>query len=184
MTIETGSGTARPFSLRSAAALPVYAFLAATLVLIASDRLTMVSHESRLLASLLNPLVVATLSAAAAWIAGRAYLATGLHQLLLAGCGLVVIGSSFVISGLIIGGEAGPNDAVTVHNLGALLAASFHLAAANAAGAGAPRSDSIASRVILPYLGSLALTLLFWLAAAHAEWTTLKHFWPTANASI
>ena len=156
-----------------AAALPVYAVAASTLVLIWFSGLVEVSYESRMMVVLLNMVPVTGVSAAGAWLAMRGYLASGLPVLLYAGCGLVAMGTGFVISSLIIGGSEGPNNAVTVHNLSVLLASMMHLAAA--VSAGQPRSgrpDPGARKVVLALVGVLVLTGLIWAAAGY-DWVPL-----------
>ena len=127
-----------------------------------------VSYENPALTLLLNTLVVAGVSAWVAALALRGYLASGLPEMLYAGCGLVAMGSSFLLSSLFIGGAQGPNHAVTVHNLGVFCASFFHLAAA--LHAGQPRvskPDPTAFKAASIYLGVLALTGLFWAAAQY-----------------
>jgi len=167
--IETDStGIFGPAWLERAAALPVYATFASTWVLIWFSGLVEVSYENRTIALLLSLLLVASVSATAAWLAFRGYLASGLPELLYAGCGLVALGSCHIISSLIIGDAQDLNHAVTVHNLGVFLAASLHLAAALHAGRPRPsRPDPSALRAAGACLGVLALTGLFWTAAQY-----------------
>ena len=169
MKIETSStGIFRPGWLERASVLPVYAALASTWILIWFSGLVEVSYESRLMTVLLNTMVVASASAAGAWLAVRGYLANGLPEMLYAGCGLIAMGSCHLVSSLIIGGAQGPNDAVTVHNLGVFCAAWLHLAAALHAGRPKPsRPDPSALKAACACSAALALIGLFWTAARY-----------------
>jgi PAS domain S-box-containing protein len=149
-------------------ALPVYAVGALILVFIWFSGLVDVSYENPVMTLLLNTLVVTSISAWVATLALRGYLASGLPEMLYAGCGLVAMGASFLLAGLTIGSAQGPNHAVTVHNLGVFCASFFHLAAALRTGqprVGKP--DPTAFRAVSAYLGVLALTGFFWAAAQY-----------------
>ena len=113
---------------------PAYAVAALTVIFIRFSSLVEVSHENGLLALLLNTLLVTGVSAWGAVLGFRGYVASGRSELVWAGCGLVALGSSIFISSLIVEAAAGPNDAVTVHNLGVFFASIFHLAASLHAG--------------------------------------------------
>jgi PAS domain S-box-containing protein len=148
--------------------LPVFAVAALTLVFIWSIGLVEVSFENRVVTLLLNTLLVTGVSAWVATLALRGYLASGLPEMLYAGCGFVAMGSSFLLAGLVIGGAQGPNDAVTVHNLGVFCASFFHLAAALRAGqprAGKPAPNAFGAASA--YLAVLALTGFFWAGAQY-----------------
>ena len=148
--------------------LPVFAVAALTLVFIWSIGLVEVSFENRVVTLLLNTLLVTGVSAWVATLALRGYLASGLPEMLYAGCGFVAMGSSFLLAGLVIGGAQGPNDAVTVHNLGVFCASFFHLAAALRAGqprAGKPASNAFGAASA--YLAVLALIGFFWAGAQY-----------------
>ena len=126
------------------------------------------NFESRVLALVLNTLLVTGVSAWVAALAARGYLYSGLPAMLYAGCGLVAMGASFLISSLNIGAVHGPNVAVTVHNLGVFCSAFFHLAAALRAGQpGVIKSEPSAFKAAAAYLAVLALTGLFWAAAQY-----------------
>jgi PAS domain S-box-containing protein len=172
MKIEKRSvGFLGPTWLERAAALPVYAALALTLALIWFSSMVEVSHESRLMTMLLNTSLVTGISAVGAWLAIRGYLASGLPELLHAGCGLIAMGSSFLVASLTIAEASGPNDAVTVHNLGVFCAAWFHLAAAVHAGQPrASRPDPSVFKTACAGFGVLAFTGLTWVAA-HCDLT-------------
>ncbi len=149
-------------------ALPVYAVVALTLVFIWFSGFVEVSYENRVMSLLLNTLLVTGVSAWGATLALRGYLASGLPEMLYAGCGLVAMGSSFFISSLSIGAVQGPNVAVTVHNLGVFCASFFHLAASLRAGQPrASKPDPTAFKAASAYLAVLALTGLFWAAAQY-----------------
>ena len=160
--------TTGPVWTHKATALPVYAVVALTLSLVWFSDLVEVSFESRVMALVLNTLLVTGVSAWVAALAVRGYLYSGLPAMLYAGCGLVAMGASFLISSLSIGAVHGPNVAVTVHNLGVFCASFFHLAAALRAGLpGVTRSDPSVFKAAAAYLAVLALTGLFWAAAQY-----------------
>ena len=162
------SETVVPAWVDRVAALPVYAVAALTVVFIWFSGLVEVSYENRVMTLLLNTLLVTGVSAWGAALALRGYLASGLPEMLYAGCGLVAMGSSFLFSSLIIDAAAGPNHAVTVHNLGVLCASSFHLAASLCAGqATAHKPDPSVFKAAAVYMGVLALTGFFWAAAQY-----------------
>ena len=149
-------------------ALPVYAIAASIFVFVWFSGFVEVSYENRVMSLLLNTLLVTGVSAWAATLALRGYLASGLPEMLYAGCGLVTMGSSFFISSLSIGAVQGPNVAVTVHNLGVFCASFFHLAASLRAGR--PRAstpDPTAFKAASAYMAVLAFTGLFWAAAQY-----------------
>jgi len=127
-----------------------------------------VSYEHVGLLLLLNSLLVTGVSAWVAALAFRGYMASGLAEMRHAGCGLIAMGSSVLLAGWIIGSAGGLNDAVTVHNLGALCGSLFHLAAALRSGhPEAPRPNPSAGETVSAYLGVLALVGGFWAAAAY-----------------
>ena len=160
--------TAGPAWTDKATALPVYAVVALTLSFVWFSDLVEVSFESRGMSLLLNTLLVTGVSAWGAALALRGYLYSGLSTMLYAGCGLVAMGASFLISSLSIGAVHGPNVAVTVHNLGVFCASFFHLAAALRAGRpGVTKSAPSAFKAAAAYLAVLALTGLFWAAAQY-----------------
>ena len=160
--------TAGPVWTDRATGLPVYAVVALTLSLVWFRDLVEVSFESRVMALVLNTLLVTGASAWVAALAVRGYLYSGLPAMLYAGCGLVAMGASFLISSLSIGAVQGPNVAVTVHNLGVFCASFFHLAAALRAGRpGVTQSAPSVFKAAAAYLAVLALMGLFWAAAQY-----------------
>lgn len=162
-------------------ALPVFAVAASTVVFIQFSSLVEVSHENGLLTLLLNTLIVTIVSVWGAALGFRAYVASGRSELLLAGSGLIAMGSSFFISSLIIEAAAGPNDAVTVHNLGVFCASIFHLVASLRTGLPkVQKPDPTAFKAASAYLGVLALTGLLW-AAARYDWAPV--FYIAGNGS-
>ncbi len=168
METKTGSSGVEPAWLGRAAALPVYAVLTLTLVLIWFSSMVEISHESRLMTMLLNTSLVTGISSVGAWLAVRGYLLGGLPELLHAGSGLIAMGASFLIASLAIGEASGPNEAVTVHNLGVFCASWFHLAAAIHAGQPqAGRLDPSAFKAAGVCFAVLAFTGLLWAAARY-----------------
>ena len=169
MKIDTRPGeTGGPAWTDRMVTLPVYAIAVSIFVFVWFSGFVEVSYENRVMSLLLNTLLVTGVSAWAATLALRGYLACGLPEMLYAGCGLVAMGSSFFISSLSIGTVQGPNVAVTVHNLGVFCASFFHLAASLRVGR--PRAstpDPTAFKAASAYLAVLALTGLFWAAAQY-----------------
>ena len=152
----------------SVMAMPVYVAAALTLGFIWVPGFVGISYENRELLLLLNSLLVTGVSAVVATLAFRGYMASGLSEMLYAGCGLIAMGSSFLLAGLIIGSAEGPNAAVTVHNLGVLCGSLFHLAAALRIGQpAAPKPDPSAVKAAWAYLGVLSLVGVFWAAATY-----------------
>ncbi|MGE5255154.1 MAG: PAS domain S-box protein [Hyphomicrobiales bacterium] len=169
MNANTNSMKAmRPGGSGRSAAAPIYAIAALTLGFIWIPGFMDVSYEHRGVLLFLYALLVTGVSAWAAALAYRGYMASGLAEMLYAGCGLMAMGSSFLLAAWVIGSPEGRNDAVTVHGLGVLCGSLFHLAAALHAGQpGVPGSKPSAGKALSAYLGVLVLVGGFWAAAAH-----------------
>ncbi len=107
-------------------------FVSALLLLLFGSLALLPDHpaENRLLLLSLNVLLISSISIFVAFLALRAYLATGHGEMLLTACALLSFGISALISGYVIARVRGPNGALTVFNLGALLSGFLHLAAA------------------------------------------------------
>jgi PAS domain S-box-containing protein len=75
---------------------------------------------------LLNTAFLSAIPFLIAYITIRAYLGSGSIGLLMLSCGVVTLGLSAFIAGVLIRGMEGPNTNVTIYNSGALLAAAFH----------------------------------------------------------
>ena len=86
------------------------------------------SHESPYLLLALNFVFAMLASLLTAYLAFRAFLITGKPSSMILGCGLLIWGVNTVVAAIFV--HIGPNELVTVHNLGVLLSAFCHLAAA------------------------------------------------------
>jgi PAS domain S-box-containing protein len=106
--------------------MPVAALLLAMIALWLTD--PHISFESYFLVLVLNFLFSTLASLYIAYLIGRSFLARGSLGLLLLGCGVVTWGAAGVMANVVSQGD--PNLDVTIHNLGVLLSALFHLAGA------------------------------------------------------
>ena len=86
------------------------------------------SYESPHLLLALNFVFAMLASLLTAYLAFRAFLITGKPGSMLLGCGLLIWGVNTIVATIFV--HIGPNELVTVHNLGVFLAAFCHLAAA------------------------------------------------------
>ncbi|MCL5098527.1 MAG: ATP-binding protein [Candidatus Omnitrophica bacterium] len=77
-----------------------------------------------------NILFVGVVCFVVSWIASRNYRVTGRIQVLLLGCGVLIFGIGGVLAAILRDLPGGANLNVTVYNLGALMGAVFHFAAA------------------------------------------------------
>ena len=109
-------------------ALPVLLFIGLVAVCRAYLTCTAV-FEPPLLLPLLNTLFLACVPLGIAYFAGRIYLATGSLNILLIGCALLVFGVGNLVAGWGVG-LAGPNRAVTIHNIASLAASILYVMAA------------------------------------------------------
>jgi PAS domain S-box-containing protein len=83
--------------------------------------------EPPFLLQVLNTLFLGIVPVLASLVAMRAYLKLGFVGFLFMGTGLLVFGVTSTIAGWLISTPDGPNDTVTMHNLGVLAASLFHL---------------------------------------------------------
>jgi PAS domain S-box-containing protein len=90
----------------------------------------LVRYDPGWLIAITNTLFVGLICFAVAYISMRNYRLTGRIQILLLGCGLLIFGIGGVIAGFVRGLPGGANLNVTVYNIGALVGALFHFAAA------------------------------------------------------
>lgn len=86
------------------------------------------SYESPYLLLALNFVFAMLASLLTAYLAFRAFLVNGKPGPMVLGCGLLIWGGNTILASIFV--NIGPNELVTVHNLGVLLAAFCHLAAA------------------------------------------------------
>ena len=75
---------------------------------------------------LLNTAFLSAIPFVIFYITTRAYLGSGSMGLFMLGCGVLALGLSAFIAGVLIRGMEGPNTNVTIFNCGALLAAGLH----------------------------------------------------------
>ncbi len=86
------------------------------------------SYESPYLLLALNFVFAMLASLLTAYLAFRAFLITGKPGSMILGCGLLIWGGNTVLASIFL--NIGPNELVTVHNLGVFLSAFCHLTAA------------------------------------------------------
>ncbi|MEE4604685.1 MAG: PAS domain-containing protein, partial [Desulfobacteraceae bacterium] len=86
------------------------------------------SYESPYLLLALNFVFAMLASLLAAYLAFRAFLITGKPGSMILGCGLLIWGGNTIVAAIFV--NIGPNELVTVHNLGVFFAAFCHLTAA------------------------------------------------------
>ena len=88
-------------------------------------------YEPSWLLPITNTLFITLVLIIVAYIAMKNYMATGRLQILLLGCGVLAFGIGGVVAGVVrsVPG-AGANINVTIYNMGALIGALFHFAAA------------------------------------------------------
>lgn len=126
-------------------------------------------YEPPWLLLLSNTLFVTLTALAVAYIAMKAYRATGLIQFLLLGCGVLIFGIGAVEAGLLRNiPDRGANLNVTLHNIGALGGGLFHFFAAMILLCGLSpeaRSRWKNSGLILSYGGSVAVMALLAVAS-------------------
>ena len=105
--------------------LPVLVFIALFAVLYAADpdlRSAKMSSSPTGLLFALNSVFITGLCFFVAWLSFRSYLRGGLPNVLLLGCGVLAFGYTSFAAGWLIRSPYGPNDTLTVHNLGVLFA--------------------------------------------------------------
>jgi PAS domain S-box-containing protein len=154
--------TTAPLHLIAQGVIP--AFIVIIAVLAISD--IRVVFEPPLLLSILNTLFISVMSFVVASISASNYLKRGSFSFLLLGCGVLAFGSGNLVAGWLIGPPGGPNVAVTIHNIEALLGSVFHVVSAALAGATSEKvSNHRKSRVLLAYLGVLVFTALLTVAS-------------------
>ncbi len=85
--------------------------------------------ESVTLLLALNTLFLTITPLVASFLAAKAYSESGSPTILSLGCGLLALGLSSFLTGYVIRGYGGPNNAITVYNTGFFLCALFNLAA-------------------------------------------------------
>lgn len=149
-------------------AMPLLAMALLSLLVYFIPGMRSTVYETPWILFALNVFFVTPLCLWVSVLALRAYLAGGLIQILCAGSGILVFGLSNLIPGFLIFEAEGPNDAVTVHNLGMLAAAVMHLTGCLLNLREAEPEESRRTRVwkaALGYGGITVFTALVWLGA-------------------
>jgi PAS domain S-box-containing protein len=144
-----------------------WALLAALLLAMIGLRITNppIFFESNLLVLVLNFLFSTLVSLYIAYLIGRIFLARGSLGLLLLGCGIVSWGAAGVVAN--VASQGNPNLDVTIHNLGVLLSAFFHLAGATFLLGSNPAVRVPAAWVGAAYVGAVGAVGLVALLALH-----------------
>lgn len=106
-----------------AALFPLPVFFFGILILWLADIST--AYESTAVLFLSNIAFTFLASLLICWMAGCAFLASGQAHLIMLGCGALTWGVGNVMASALFARD--PNLAITIHNLGALCAAAFHL---------------------------------------------------------
>jgi PAS domain S-box-containing protein len=83
--------------------------------------------EPPLLLPILNSIFAGAIPIGVAILAIRSHFRGGHNSILLMGSGFMAFGSAAILAGWLIAGEQGPNVNVTIYNVGALLAAVWHV---------------------------------------------------------
>jgi len=152
------------FKRLGAIAVPAFIAIIATLAILDIRAV----FEPRLLLFILNTVFLSVTAFVVAYISARSYLAGGSLNLLLLSCGVLAFGAANPVAGWLIGPPGGPNVAVTIHNVGALLGSVFHAAGAILTSAGVT-SETVSKRrklqMILAYLGVLVFMALLTIAS-------------------
>ena len=104
--------------------MPLPALFLAILILWLADIQT--AYESTAVLLLSNVVLTFFATLLISWMAGCAFLASGHAHLIILGCGALTWGLSNVLASALFARD--PNLGITVHNLGALCSAAFHLA--------------------------------------------------------
>ena len=121
--------------------------------------------EPPLLLFILNTLFLSIVAFIVAYMSATSYLAGGSVNLLFLGCGVLVLGATSPIAGWLIHPPGGPNVAVTIYNIGALVASAFHFVGVALAPTSQEVSSHRRSEVILAYLGVLIFMALLTVAS-------------------
>jgi PAS domain S-box-containing protein len=161
------SAPARSLPLRLAPlSLPLFVAFAAGFLLYAGGR----EHESALLLTVLNTLFGAGISLLIAHLAGQSYRRTGAPSHLYLGVGSLTFAIAYLLPGPLMTRAAA--DAVTVHNLGVLLAGACFLLSARLAMRdrpdAAPRTAPLAHLALAAGAPVALMALVLWGTLAHA----------------
>jgi hypothetical protein len=141
------------FKLLGLLPIPVFVVITLTLTLQGTREV----FEPFLLHPVLNTMLLGIASLLSAYISARSYLINGSYTLLLLGGGAFVYGSSMPLCNWLMYPPGGANVAVTVGNVGSLVASALFFASATLALAGVPLQSSNPRRstAVVVYLGLL-----------------------------
>lgn len=129
LAMENRSATTRGDAWsKQVGALTVPALLFLILLLAFSDANSIL--DAPFLIWLLNTVFISAIAFVVAIVAARGYWKGGWFSLLLLGCGTLIFGMGSFISGAVIGGPDGMNNAITIYSSAAALAALFHFGGA------------------------------------------------------
>ncbi len=151
--------------VRALSALPIFVIVV-LVSLFSSDSRTV--FEPPWLLSTLNAVFLSLIPAVIVFITMKAYLSSGSMGILGLSCGAFCMGVSASAVGFLIGGIDGPNQAVTVYNMGFFLAGAFHCAGAGVALTGVEPESNPKRRktaITVLYFGTI-LFMGMWIMAA------------------
>lgn len=111
-------------TLKWLAVVPAVLLIVSIVVLAVQD--TNVGFEHPLLLFILNTLFLTVTAVVVAVVAAYAYVTGGTFVLLFLGCGVLAFGSGSLVAGSLRGLPDGANVSVTVYNVAAMVAATFH----------------------------------------------------------
>jgi PAS domain S-box-containing protein len=165
--VKISEGTSRSglHVLRRLGVLPFFVFVALIAILVRMDLRAV--FEPPLLLPLLNTVFLSAIPFAVAYYLARGYVRSGSFNLLLLGCGMMILGTGAFLAGWLPASD-GPNVNVTLYNVAALLGAVFHVTSAIITSAGGisgeePRGSNV--KAILAYLGVLVFAALLTIAS-------------------
>jgi PAS domain S-box-containing protein len=143
--------------------LPIPIFIVLTAILWAVGDQT--PHDSQAVLVAMNTLLISAASFAVAAMAGGSYLRTGSRAVLLLGTGALVLALAYLLNGPLITSR---NVSVTIQNTSVLVAGVLFGASGIIAlvGWGQTSSGRRKGRLLVFYLGPLALAALLWSASA------------------
>jgi len=121
------------------------------------------SFEIPFLVPILNTALTGVVSFIIAYFSAKSFISTGLHTLLLLGCGILMYGFTSSIAGWLGVINDGTNALMTVQNTGALIASTLHFAGAalilRKAPLVTPKHKTL--RITVEYLSVIIFTVIF-----------------------
>lgn len=111
----------------------------------------------------LNTIFISSVSFVVAYMSAKSFLHSGSLVVLILGTGALALGFAGLFSGWLIFPPNGPNNGVTIHDIGALVGSGFYAASAilTSVGANPQKARHRRLRVILYYSGMLILVASF-----------------------